>query len=189
MELFGRSLLFWTVVLTAALMAVGGGFWWYKQSTACTIVSYDRARDFDRLVAIFTADAYWLDERPADGALNTFVHELDLIEKPDAQPTHEGPMQWLVCRIGARTAGFISYYMTQADTGRVLYLGVDREYRHYGAGRALMHAAMRELEQQGAKTIYLATRVNNLRAQSLYKQLGFVQTSSTGSFIFMERYA
>jgi ribosomal protein S18 acetylase RimI-like enzyme len=51
-----------------------------------------------------------------------------------------------------------------------------------------MLAAMQALEQQGAKMIMLATRIDNLRAQGLYQQLGFTTASTTGSFIFMERY-
>jgi len=48
--------------------------------------------------------------------------------------------------------------------------------RGQGAGKRLLLAVIRELEAKGAKRIVLSTRVDNHRAQGMFKGLGFRPT-------------
>lgn len=177
----------WRAIAFIALigLALGGSLWWRRPT--CTVSALHLERDTADLLHIFAEDAYWVDARPKQSALASFAKELEHFDHPEWKSTHEGPMQWWVYRCGSQTVGFVSFYMIDADRGRILYLGVDREYRQRGIGRILMREAIESLTKQGAKTIILATRIENFRAQNLYRQLGFSTMSNDGDFIFMAR--
>ncbi len=187
--MIGVSRTYWWVGIGAVLVSLGAGFWWWHAGDVCAIVEYQRVRDFDQIVRIFAEDSYWLDARPAQSAMAAFANELEYVEHPEWTPTHDGPMQWRVARCGERTVGFISFYRKSDTAARILYLGVDQQYRKRGLGRDLMKAAISALESQGIRDIIIATRIENFRAQNLYRQLGFATTSNEGDFIFLERHA
>ncbi|HAU30632.1 TPA: hypothetical protein DCW54_03320 [Candidatus Dependentiae bacterium] len=179
----------WWLGIGVVLIAFGGGLWWWNNRTTCTILEYQRARDVNDLLHIFADDSYWLDARPAKDALAAFARELEHVEHPEWKPTHEGPMQWRIAHCGSKTVGFISFYHKGSNRARILYLGVDKDYRKKGLGRDLMKAAIAALQAQGIREIIIATRIENFRAQNLYRQLGFATTSTEGDFIFLELHA
>jgi ribosomal protein S18 acetylase RimI-like enzyme len=52
-------------------------------------------------------------------------------------------------------------------------LVVDEPFRRRGLGAALLTLALKEFERRGATSVDLKTGVDNVRAQSLYRRLGF----------------
>lgn len=62
------------------------------------------------------------------------------------------------------------------DAVGLSFLGVPKAHRRKGIGRALMQAAIDEVEQsdQASRGIFLAVETNNFRAIPLYESLGFV---------------
>ncbi len=187
--MFGLRKIGWWVAGISFVLVAAGGLWWWQSRVSCVVIEYQRPRDFDDVVRIFAEDSYWLDARPAKDARMAFVNELNHVEHPEWKPTHEGPMQWRIARCGSKTVGFISFYSRGNARARILYLGVDKDYRKQGLGRDLMKAAIAALESQGVREIIIATRIENFRAQNLYRQLGFLTTSTQGDFVFLERHS
>jgi ribosomal protein S18 acetylase RimI-like enzyme len=62
---------------------------------------------------------------------------------------------------------------TLAHSG-VLGMGVAKEHRGRGVGRALMEATLADARSKGFKRIELSVRVDNERAKGLYEKFGFV---------------
>lgn len=59
----------------------------------------------------------------------------------------------------------------------ILILAVSRDYQRQGAGRQLLFAIWRELENLGVKHVYLEVRASNRAAINLYRSAGFVMSS------------
>jgi ribosomal protein S18 acetylase RimI-like enzyme len=53
-------------------------------------------------------------------------------------------------------------------------LVVDRAWRRRGVGAALLTAALMAFTSRGAASVDLKTDIDNIKAQSLYRRLGFV---------------
>jgi len=57
----------------------------------------------------------------------------------------------------------------------VLTIGVSEDRWGQGIGTALMAGLLAEARRRGCAEVYLEVRVDNRRAQRLYRQLGFAQ--------------
>lgn len=73
----------------------------------------------------------------------------------------------------AAEAGGMLLARTAADQAEVLTLAVLPGLRRQGLGRALLEAAMAEAARRGATVMTLEVSVDNLAAQTLYRQAGF----------------
>lgn len=68
--------------------------------------------------------------------------------------------------------GFVLAWAS-AGEGEILTMGVAPGARRSGAGRALVRAALRGLEAQGALAVFLEVRTGNDAARALYQSAGF----------------
>jgi ribosomal-protein-alanine N-acetyltransferase len=59
------------------------------------------------------------------------------------------------------------------DEAYVQTVGVTAEQQGHGIGTALMHVLVTEAERRGVRTLVLEVRVDNDRAQRLYRSFGF----------------
>jgi ribosomal-protein-alanine N-acetyltransferase len=78
----------------------------------------------------------------------------------------------------AGTAAFAApdgFIMTRVagDEAEILTIAVAPGSRRKGAGRALMMAAIRHAQSQGARTMFLEVAETNAAAWALYRRLGF----------------
>jgi ribosomal-protein-alanine N-acetyltransferase len=78
----------------------------------------------------------------------------------------------LLCRKEEKAVGYIHLGLA-ADEAEVYGLAVRKEEEGKGYGRKLMEAAFKYLQERQVKTVFLEVRPSNLRALSLYKNLGF----------------
>ena len=67
--------------------------------------------------------------------------------------------------------------MTVLDEAEILNIAVPPTARRNGLGGILLDAALREVERQGALSVFLEVRVSNVAARSLYGSRGFVEIS------------
>jgi ribosomal protein S18 acetylase RimI-like enzyme len=103
----------------------------------------------------------WLAETLADG-VETPGHRLEVAEADEE-----------VGRVG-----YLWFAPKETDAGVVCWLydlWVDEPYRGRGYGRAMMHRLVAEARAAGLTRIELNAFASNLRAQSLYASLGFVE--------------
>lgn len=78
----------------------------------------------------------------------------------------------VVLYVGEISQGFAVIYNTRFTTD-LLTIGVDPEYQGKGYGRFLLECTLREALEGGADECFLEVRVSNVRAQNLYKSMGF----------------
>jgi ribosomal protein S18 acetylase RimI-like enzyme len=145
-----------------------------KQKDILKLTPYNNATDKEDILHILKENFFWI----IHGC--TF-EEYDFASKLEAGVvTFEGedankPMNIIVMKDKKRVAGFLTYYVYQSGIGRIHLLGVDKEYRRCGIGEKLARYAIEDLFKQDINVIFLITLRENIRAQNLYKKLGFVQ--------------
>lgn len=90
------------------------------------------------------------------------------------EPQYFGKMTIKMLYHQGRPVGFVTYYMETTYQGRILFLGIDKNERGKRYGEKLLKYAFAQLKKEGAKTVKIFTRTENLPAQKLYTRLGFV---------------
>lgn len=80
-----------------------------------------------------------------------------------------------ISRVAERDGTVIGYAIasTAADEGEILILGVHPDARRKGTARALLTAALKDLGEAGATSVFLEVRRGNEAAIALYTALGF----------------
>ena len=81
--------------------------------------------------------------------------------------------RYLVAEENGRVIGYAGAWII-LDESHITNIAVAEDRRGQGTGRKLTEALMRLLSNLGAAYATLEVRVSNLRAQTLYKSLGFV---------------
>ena len=177
---------------TAIATALVGGYWWYvkpKMPTAVAasttesgILPYNEEQDKKDILTRFIQDRYWLlssDDYDAEFMLD--------YKAPNKNPLYVGKLHVNVLREDGKFAGFTAYYKKTMHEGALLFLDVSDEFRGKKYGEKLARFAIDELVKMGATTVSLWTRVDNLRAQGLYKKLGFVETYRDDGFMVLTK--
>jgi len=84
------------------------------------------------------------------------------------------PECWWIVRCGSVAAGCILVNDCHIDqSAEVVYMGVKREFRRKGIGRALLRRAKFDASRRGKSAIRLAVDGNNIFARRLYESEGF----------------
>jgi ribosomal protein S18 acetylase RimI-like enzyme len=172
------------IIMSIALAACSGvGAYHYYQSTQGPIYDFNPATDTQPILDIFKQNWYWLIANPGSSPAFMMKHRTF-----DTNPIHFGALKFKVLREGDKLAGFTAYYMETPTQGRLLFLAVDHKFRGKRYGQMLARRAMNELFKMGAEHIALWTRTDNLPAQRIYKELGFVEIFDEDGFICFEYY-
>lgn len=80
---------------------------------------------------------------------------------------------YYVAVLDGKVIGYIGMWHVVTE-GHITNIAVDPEYRHIGAGHALMSRIMETAEEKDMLGVTLEVRVSNKDAISLYKKHGFV---------------
>jgi ribosomal-protein-alanine N-acetyltransferase len=75
--------------------------------------------------------------------------------------------------VNGRLRGFVLSRLA-ADEAEILTIAVETASRGKGVGRALLKENLRQVENAGAKAMFLEVDRDNVAALALYKRLGFV---------------
>ena len=145
------------------------------------IYDFNPARDTQAMMDIFHKDWYWLLASTESSPAFMLKHRTY-----DTNPIHFGSLQIKVLREGDKLAGFTAYYMETPKQGRLLFLAVSQDFRGKGYGRILALRAMEELFNMGADHVALWTRVSNLPAQKIYRELGFQEMFEENGYLYFE---
>ena len=85
--------------------------------------------------------------------------------------------------------GMLAYYLHDGDYGYfywLYHLMIDRKFQGKGYGETAVRLAMKEMRQLGATEIRTMYMPGNVRAQKLYKKLGFEEVGTLdGGDIFL----
>ena len=82
--------------------------------------------------------------------------------------------QYLVAEMDGQVIGYAGAWII-LDESHITNIAIEESRRGLGYGRALTTALMQYLSNLGAAYATLEVRRSNLRAQNLYKSLGFVE--------------
>lgn len=157
------------IIISIALLTITGGYY-YTHYQSDPIYTYQEKRDLHEIMDIFKDDAYWLYSSPDYSPLFAFK-----TKSPNKDVAYLGKMQIRVLRINGKLMGFVTYYMMKdGTTAHILFLGVHKDHRRKGYGLQLMRRAIEEIKQLGAKQIKILTRIENIKAQNMYRGLGFL---------------
>lgn len=82
--------------------------------------------------------------------------------------------------------GFV-LYQACVDEAEILTIGVRQDVQRKGTARALMQAAIANLESSGIKRIVLEVAADNAAATALYSNLGFVEIGRRSAYYVQHR--
>lgn len=153
------------------LLLAGAGYYYWR--THCPIMyAFDHARDTEPIMGIFHQNWYWLITS------DTYSPEFTLkYLAPNENRDYLGKLKINVLRCGKQTLGFVAYYMKSADMGFLLFLAVDKRFARKQYGERLLRYGVQQLAQMGAQKIQLFCRTSNIPALTLYKRVGFYESS------------
>lgn len=133
------------------------------------IYTFQDDRDLNEALDLFKEDAYLLYSSPDYSAMFALK-----TRSPNKDVAYLGKMHIKVMRVDGKLVGLVTYYMMRDGvTAHILFLCVHKDYRRKGYGRMLMNHAIEQIKLLGAKRIKILTRIENIKAQSLYRSLGF----------------
>ena len=178
------------ILLILGIVAlVGAGMQWYYWSykpAAYTangpIVDFDDARDTQDILELFEANWHWLVASPDYSPAYMLKNRA-----PNENPLYHGKLSIKVVREKNDFVGFIAYYKKKPQEGFILFVAVKEEFRGKRYAEKLMDYAMDDLKSQNVRSLWLITRLSNLRAQALYKRLGFYELQHDEEFIYFQR--
>ena len=166
-----------SLILTASCLLI----YHYSSTPKDGIYDFSPTRDTKDMMDIFNKNRYWL--LASDDSSPAFMLKY---RTWDANPAHFGKMRIKVLRENDKVVGFTTYHMETPERGRLLFLVVDESARGKGYGTMLAKLAMKELFTIGAEYVVLWTRVSNIRAQRIYRELGFKEKREENEYLYFE---
>jgi ribosomal-protein-alanine N-acetyltransferase len=177
------------LLILGIVILVGGGMQWYYWShkpAAHTlngpILDFDDVRDTQDILDLFEANWHWLVASPDYSPAYMLKNRA-----PNENPLYHGKLSIKVLREKNDFVGFIAYYKKKPHEGFILFVAVKESFRGKRYAEQLMDYAMTDLKSQGARSVWLITRLSNLRAQALYKRLGFYELQHDEEFIYFQK--
>ena len=84
----------------------------------------------------------------------------------------------LVGESDGNPAGYLSCHLAETGAGQIGLVAVDPELHGRGIGRAMIEAALRWFEAQGASSLSVITQGRNIAAHRFYQSAGFLMTGT-----------
>lgn len=83
-----------------------------------------------------------------------------------------------VAQKGGRVIGFAGMNVAMREKrGRIILIAVDKRFRGYGIGSALIRKCITRAGEERLGSIYVKTQKNNIRALAVYKKMGFKEVA------------
>lgn len=159
-----------------AIACMAGSIYWYIGRAEVSRISNYLDSDRAALTQMLNDDWYWLvAENATDFSADyMFDHKAATYHYPDNSLTIA-----VYREADGTPAGFVTFHQLHDMRGRVQFLSIGSAHRRKGYGKQLLAYAVEQLRKRGVCFVELAVRQSNVRAQALYRQLGFVETWRT----------
>jgi ribosomal protein S18 acetylase RimI-like enzyme len=169
--------LFFLIFIVSVFVGVGGFYFYIKinsNENKVKIFDYDKKLDRQDVLKILRDNFYWLVAGMSWEEFN-FEKQIDenkYIHNPENKNLE---MKIKVIRddVLKKTVAFLTHYVQEDKVMRAHLLCVDKDYRRKGYAEILMKYLIDESRKNGFEKLFLVTRAENIRAQGLYKKLGF----------------
>jgi ribosomal protein S18 acetylase RimI-like enzyme len=166
------------------ITAIIGAFavWYYVSHRPCEGVQpYDAARDREFVIKLFKDNWDWLI------ASENYLVEFMLDNKASSQdPASAGNLQLFTLCSDGKPVGFTAFYRKNFYKAQILFLVVPESERRKGYAEKMLKFDLEELKRQGFSLAQILTRLDNIRAQNLYKKLGFTEYWRDDRFMRLE---
>jgi ribosomal protein S18 acetylase RimI-like enzyme len=154
-----------------------------KKEHIVEIKEYNHEKDFDKILTIIDKNFFWLfsgfsKETAIADITKTFIEKKILVKETNKYSDYT--IKVLYC--DDDLAGFVTYYKFFDQIGRVLFLCVDEKYRRFGFAKKLLENSIEDLFNKNIDKVFLITRLENVKAQNLYKKFGFMETERDENF-------
>lgn len=167
---------------------VCGSLFFYRRSgLVIRDVTFDK--DFAAIDALFHKEDNWF-WMICNEHLDTFPLE-KLLRYKMSNPYDNGPHNDLTTRVvevDGKIAGFTAYYPKSKHVWQFLFLIVDQDFRGKGLAKKLLMYAAKDMVAHGAVKVDMVTRIENVKARSLYRQFGFKQVGTTKQHVLFAWY-
>lgn len=172
------------IVLVFIACLFSGAFFFYKRRMAYNIRDVEFQRDFEKIDTLFHKgdNWYWL---ICNANRDSYSVDFLLRYKTSSQSQKLYDLIEKVIEIDGKIAGFTAYYPKSKYTWQFLFLLVDQDFRRQGVAKKLLTYAVKDMLARGAVKVDLVTRIENEKAQTLYKNFGFKQVGVTDEHVLM----
>lgn len=172
------------LVMLGCFLCVFGVFVFLHKKTNGSIRNVDYLKDHTKIDALFhKGDNWWW--LICNENLDTYSVDHTLKYRSSSQYEKRYDLTLKVLDIDGKIAGFTAYYPKSQYTWQFLFLLVDQDFRRQGIAKKLLTYAVKDMVARGAVKVDLVTRVENFKAQDLYKKFGFRQTNKTNQHVMM----
>lgn len=139
------------------------------------IVLYDKKSDIEGINKIIHDNFFWIVHGITEEEYQ-FPEKLRAGVVSFAGEDANRPMGVFVAKKKSKIVGFVTFFIgSDSKIGRLHLLGVDKDARRFGVGEKLCRAAVDELLKNGCDIVWLMVLKENVRAQNLYKKIGFIE--------------
>lgn len=134
-----------------------------------SITPFDPQRDTRSTINLFNQERYWLH------VYNPEQYIQDCYNNPycKIKILHENN----------QFAGFVKY---DSELKRIRSLAIEQNFRNKGYGKKLLKHAIKDLHNEGIRSIKICTTTDNSSALHLYKKNGFKETDTLYGCIYLE---
>ena len=154
-----------------------------KDNSGIRAVVYEK--DFNAINQMFHRDDNWYWMISNYGREHGYDLEFTIKNKSSSPYEARNDLIMKVMEIDGKIAGFTAYHPLSTYKWQFLFLLVDQDFRGQGLAKKLLKFAVDDMMNRGAIKIDLATRLENIKAQDLYKKFGFKPVGRTEEHQFM----
>lgn len=172
------------LVMVVFVLSAGWGVSFFYKRYWNPVRDVDYLKDHVKIETLFhKGDNWWW--LICNEHLDTYSVDHTLKYKSSSQYEKRHDLIMKVWDARGKIAGFTAYYPKSPYTWQFLFLLVDQDFRRQGIAKKLLTYAVKDMVARGALKIDLVTRVENSKAQDLYKKFGFRQTGKTEQHVMM----
>lgn len=144
-------------------------------SPSISIKNYIPVRDKNFVIKLLQDHKTMLFSNLDNDTINDFISFTLATHSPAAhRPEFFGKLKAKILFDNNQPVGLITYFMRTPTIGTIDLLAIDSSVQGKGYGAQMIHYALQELANMGAKKVKLFTKSENIRAQKLYERLGFI---------------
>ncbi|MCL4361570.1 GNAT family N-acetyltransferase [Candidatus Dependentiae bacterium] len=188
MKFFNKKNIFFKTALIILPLSAGTiafyKFLHYQVCQSSGIYVYNPQTDRQFVLDLFKKNWYWL---VAESSINFSPERVLDLKASSERPEDINKVKNFIYKVNGKPVGYLAYYLKTFYKGFIYFIVIDAEYRQKGYARKLLEFAIDNLKKENVKSIELITRTNNVRAQTLYKSLGFKEMWRDDGFIKYEK--
>ncbi|KKR96819.1 MAG: hypothetical protein UU47_C0007G0037 [candidate division TM6 bacterium GW2011_GWE2_41_16] len=170
-----------SIVLLLGVVSASSYVFYRHRQTLGNVTIQRYATGDDQMIRTFFKDNwYWMvGDECVDFSLDYVLTHMVSSNRPqDARPLTIDMLYK-----DKKTIAFIMYFQKDSFNGKILFVGVQQNWRGHGYSGKLTQHALKTLCAQGCINVEIVTRVQNTSAQAAYVKAGFVEIARDNTYV------